>query len=85
MNDTETTDRTAKFSLMLDRFSRLTPEGMQRFMRRLIGGAEDKPEVAAEIGKALERLETDVHLQRCWSVRDDGTGSCPTVSEAGVN
>jgi hypothetical protein len=85
MNETETTGRAAKFSLMLDRFSRLTPEGMQRFMGRLIGGAEDKPEVAAEIGKALERLETDAHLLRCWNVRDNRTGSCPTVSEAGVN
>jgi hypothetical protein len=85
MDEAETPGKTSLFNEVLDRFSRLTPDGMQGFMERLIRAAADKPVVAVEVEQAFERLEADVHLRKCWKGWDAGTESSALASEAGTN
>lgn len=61
---------------VLERFSKFSADGMQHLIGRLIGQGMDKPAVKAEFERALQRLETDPGLRKCWK---EGAG-CQAAS-----
>ena len=63
---TVSSERQDRFSQVLERFTRLTQDGRRHFIGRLIGDAAEKPSLKTEIERALQRLETDFHLRKCW-------------------
>ena len=82
MNEQDTATRDERFGRVLDRFARLTPGGMQHFIGRLISDAPEKPALKNEIENALQRMETDFHLRKCWHEdggSDGGNDPCDTT------
>lgn len=66
MNE-DTTDRTARFTRTIARFSKLSAGGRQSFTARLIESAKENAALMQEIERAMERLETDSQLAICWN------------------
>ena len=74
-----------QFTRFLGRFSRLTAEGKRLFFGRLIEGGTEKPAITAEFDRALQKLETDPDLRKCWNGWDQDADRSCSVSGAGSN
>ncbi len=83
MSADTTTERDERLRVVIDRVAGLTAEGMKSFIGRLIDHAADKPGLDAEIRNALIRLETDLHLRKCWhTTAADESGKAEVVEAA---
>ena len=76
------TDRKAQFEQTIQRFSKLNATGRHHFIGQIIDRAKSKLPLAQEVERALQRLETDSHLAKCWTPAETTAVETPPILDA---